>query len=84
MSFPGGGTREGPEVWSKICRRNFWPGSVRRTPARLRYTTLADMMFNEIPLREHQRVRGPSFGWRTRMPEWARSGDRLAPRPVRR
>jgi hypothetical protein len=83
MSFPGGGMREGPEVYSRISRRNFWPGSVRRLHRLLRHTTLADMMFNEIPLREHRRARG-FFGRRPRMPHWARGGDRLAPRPVRR
>jgi hypothetical protein len=81
MSFPGGGTRETPEVYQRISRRNFWPGS-RRRHGRPLVSTVGDMLWNRIPIRERHKIpiRLPMMRgkWATL---WDGAGNRLAPRP---
>jgi hypothetical protein len=83
MSFPDGGSRETPAIYSRISRRNFWPGSKSKWRApRPLFMTVGDMLWNRIPIRARHR-RGP--GLPMRRGRWAglwdSGGDRLAPRP---
>jgi hypothetical protein len=83
--FANGSTRETRDVWSKISRRNFWPGSKRRTLSDRRLGTVADMLINEIPIRELKKTRpfagGGHPGHRSWLNQWDGAGDMLHPRP---
>jgi hypothetical protein len=86
MSFPGGGTRETPEVYDKISRRNFWPGSKSKWRAGCPlFSTIRDMLSNQIPIREQRHRRQPIGPLLRGRWAWPRdmAGDSLSPRPER-